>query len=140
MNISKENLYKLQKVQNAAARLVLGRRRRDSASDALKQLHWLNVDARITFKVILLVFKILNGMCPQDLNLSYKGFNGRPDDFLLLQTPTFKTVYGKRVFAYHASRLWNALPTNIRADDNIETFKKSVKTILFDGNEELKNN
>ena len=138
MNISKENLFKFQKVQNAAARLVLGKRRRDSASQALKQLHWLNIDARITYKVLLLVYKILNGLCPQNFELQYKGFNGRPDDYLLLQTPTFKTMYGKRVFAYHGSRLWNALPVNIRAEDNFETFKKSVKTILFEGNEELK--
>ena len=53
LNISKENMYKLQKVQNSAARLVLGRRRRDSAWSALPELHWLNVEARIIFKVLL---------------------------------------------------------------------------------------
>ena len=58
VNISKENLYKFQKVQNTAARLILGRRRRDSAAEALKELHWLNIDARITFKILLLVFKV----------------------------------------------------------------------------------
>ena len=69
MNLSRENIFKLQKVQNAAARLVLGRRRRDSAKQALKQLHWLNIDARVTFKVLLLVHKCLYGLCPQDLGL-----------------------------------------------------------------------
>ena len=125
-------------MQNAAARMVLGKRKRDSASHALKKLHWLNVDARVTFKVLLLVYKIINGLNPQNLGIRYKGFNGRPDDYLLLDTPNFKTAYGKRIFAYHGSRLWNALPANIRAEDNIEVFKKSLKTILFDGNEELK--
>ena len=43
VSISKENLFKLQKMQNAAAKLVLGKRKRDSASEALKTLHWLNV-------------------------------------------------------------------------------------------------
>ena len=138
MNLSKENIYKLQKVQNAAARLILGRRKRDSATEALKQLHWLNVEARVTFKVLLIVYKVIYGLCLQEFELRYKGFNGRPDDFLLLQTPTFNTAYGKRVFAYHGSRLWNALPTNVRAEGNIEQFKRSVKTILFEGNEELK--
>ena len=56
----------------------------------------------------------------------------------MLNTPTFKTAFGKRIFAYHGSRLWNALPVNIRAEDNIDAFKKSVKTLLFDGNEELR--
>ena len=135
MNLNRENIFKIQKVQNAAARLVLGRRRRDSAKQALKQLHWLNIDARVTFKVLLLVYKCLYGLCPQDLGLSYRGFNGRPDDFLLLQTPNFTTSYGKRIFAYHGSRLWNALPVNIRAENDIEKFKKCTKTLLFDGHD-----
>ena len=138
MNLDKENMFKLQKVQNAAARLILGRRKRDSATEALKQLHWLNVDARVTFKILLLVYKILKGLCSQDFGLQYKGFNGRPDDYLILQTPVFKTAYGKRVFAYHGTRLWNALPTNVRAEDDVEKFKKSIKTLLFEGSSDLK--
>ena len=66
MNISKENLYKLQKTQNAAARLILGRRKRDSASAALKELHWLKVEACEMFKVLLIVLK---GLIPEDFNL-----------------------------------------------------------------------
>ena len=88
VNISKENIRKLQKVQNAAAKLILGKRKRDSATEALKELHWLNIEARVTFKVVLLVFKILNGLCSRNLELHYKAYNGRDDDYLLLETPT----------------------------------------------------
>ena len=136
MNISKDNLYKLQKVQNTAARLILGRRRRDSAKAALRELHWLNVDARITFKLLLLVFKVLRGKC--NMPLTYKGFNGRPEDYLLLHTPNFKTKYGQRLFEYNGSRLWNALPLDIRTEENIELYKSKIKTILFEGNEQFK--
>ena len=101
MNIRNENLYKLQKLQNAAAKLVLGKRKRDSASETLKELHWLNVDARIVFKILLLVFKILRGQCSKNIELNYKGFNGREDDYLLLEISNFKTAYGKRIFAYN---------------------------------------
>ena len=104
VNISKKNLNKLQKLQNSAARLVLGRRRRDSASKALYDLHWLNIEARILFKIILLVFKVLKGMCSDNLKLTYKSFNGRTDDFLKLETPTFKTKYGERLFEWNGSR------------------------------------
>ena len=138
INISKDNHHKLQKVQNAAAKIILGWRRRDSASSALKQLHWLNVDARITFKILLLVFKVLKGQCSKNLELKYKGFNGRPDDYLMLQTPNFKTVYGTRIFEYNGSRLWNALPEATRAEEDIKKFKGTLKTILFDGNTDLK--
>ena len=95
VNIDKENLNKLQKVQNSAARLVLGRGRRESARSAFRELHWLNIEARILFKVLLLVFKAIKGQCSDNLSFEFKTFNGRPDDFLLLKTPNFKTKYGK---------------------------------------------
>ena len=82
------------------------------------------------------MFKTLRGKCSANLQLRYKSFNGRPDDFLLLQTPVYKTAYGKRTFDYNGSRLWNALPVHIRAEEDIERFKKCVKTILFDGGHE----
>ena len=81
VNMSKENLFKYQKVQNAAAKLILGRRRRDSATLALRELHWLNIEARITFKILLIVYKVVRGICSDNLNLVYKSFNGRHGEF-----------------------------------------------------------
>ena len=123
----------MQKVQNSAARLVLGKRKRESAKAALRELHWLDVESRILFKVILLVFKVIRGMCSENLTLTYKSFNGRPSDFLLLDTPNFNTKYGKRLFEYNGCRLWNTLSYDIRNDENIDSFKKKIKTLLFDG-------
>ena len=40
-NMCKENIFKLQKVQNAAARLVARKRKRDSIASTLRDLHWL---------------------------------------------------------------------------------------------------
>ena len=134
--MSKDNLFKLQKLQNTAARIILGRRRRDSATAALRELHWLNIDARITFKILLLVHKVVRGKC--NLKLTYKTFNGRPEDELKLETPTFNTKYGTRLFEYNGSRLWNALPLNIRKEEDTDVYKMMIKTLLFDGNEELK--
>ena len=138
LNISKENLFKLQKVQNMAAKLVLGRRRRDSASEALRELHWLNIESRVIFKTVLIVYKVIRGTCSENIKLSYKPFNGRQNDFLLLDTPMFKTKYGKRIFEYNASHLWNALSYTMRVEENIDIFKKNLKTLLFDGTAELK--
>ena len=138
MNISKENLTKLQKVQNTAARLVLGRKRRDSATAALRELHWLKVECRIIFKTILLCYKVIKGTCSENLQVQYKQFNGRSSDSLLLETPNYKTKYGKRLFDYNAPRLWNALPVELRTEESVVEFKNKLKTLLFDGSEELK--
>lgn len=51
----------LQLVQNAAARLITGTKKRDHITPALAALHWLTVLYRIQCKVALFIFKTLNG-------------------------------------------------------------------------------
>ena len=40
-------------------------------------------------------------------------------------------TYGRRTFAYDAPRLWNALSLQIRTEESLDSFKKAVKTLLF---------
>jgi len=51
-------------VQNSAARLLTATSRYDHVTPLLRSLHWLPVSARIDFKILLLVFKVLNGLEP----------------------------------------------------------------------------
>ena len=118
--------------------MVVKGRRRDGTSKVLKELHWLKVESRIIFKILLLTFKRINGLCSQNLKIEYKAYNCRPQDYLLLETKPANTKHGKRTFDYAAPRLWNALPLEVRMEENVENFKKRIKTILFDGTEELK--
>jgi len=57
----------LQRVQNAAARLVLGLSQSDHMCPALKELHWLPVVYRIKFKLALVMFTIHTHQCPDYL-------------------------------------------------------------------------
>ena len=52
---------KLQSVQNAAARIIAGLKKRDHITETLRDLHWLPVEERIVFKINLITFKTLNG-------------------------------------------------------------------------------
>ena len=54
----------LQKVQNVAAKLVLGMKKDDSATAALTTLHWLPIRARIDFKILTVIQKCLSGNAP----------------------------------------------------------------------------
>ena len=56
---------KLQRVQNAAARLVTNTPRICHITAILKDLHWLPIKYRIQFKIVLLTFKCLYGFAPQ---------------------------------------------------------------------------
>ena len=130
-DVSKSNLNKLQKVQNAAARLVVRKRKHDSVSSSIKDLHWLRVESRIIFKLLLITHKSIQGRCSKNLQLPYKLFNCRPDDFLKLETIRCNTKYGQRTYRWAAPRLWNALPLKIRMEEKTDTFKRLVKTLLF---------
>ena len=59
-----EHLKKLQRIQNIAARIITFTPRRDHITPILKQLHWLPIKRRIEFKILLHVFRCINGMAP----------------------------------------------------------------------------
>ena len=57
-------LQRLHLIQNAAARSITGLKKFDHVSSALRDLRWLPVRQRITFKIATLVFKCLHGLAP----------------------------------------------------------------------------
>ena len=62
--LSQQLNSRLQSIQNTAARVVTRTRKFDHITPVLKQLHWLPVCYRIVFKILLLVYKALNGTAP----------------------------------------------------------------------------
>ena len=59
------HINKLQKVQNAATRLVTNIRCIRHITPILKDLHCLPINYRIEFRIVLLTFKCLYGLAPQ---------------------------------------------------------------------------
>jgi hypothetical protein len=53
--LPKHILRKLQYVQNASARVIAGLRKHDHIKPTLIELHWLPVDRRIEFKILLFI-------------------------------------------------------------------------------------
>uniref|UniRef100_H3AF67 Reverse transcriptase domain-containing protein n=1 Tax=Latimeria chalumnae TaxID=7897 RepID=H3AF67_LATCH len=128
-------IHRLQLIQNSAARVVKNVSRFDHITPVLRELHWLPVRWRITFKVLVLVFKSLNGLGPQYLrDLLTPYIPARPLRSLygtLLNVPRMKTKVGERSFSFYAATSWNALPSDVRASSSLSTFKSSLKTFLF---------
>ncbi len=52
-------------VQNAAARVLTRTRKYDHISPVLSTLHWLPINHRIDFKILLITYKALNGLAAQ---------------------------------------------------------------------------
>jgi hypothetical protein len=136
--ITKEQLCKLQRVQNASARLIMDVSKYSHISPVLYQLHWLPVEARIHFKILLITFKALHGLTPtyiKDLVVmrSQSKYNLRSNNGILLQPPKGKMLVtlGDRSFRAASSHLWNKLPLSLRTITCINKFKKGIKTYLF---------
>ena len=134
--VSKLALSKLQRVQNMAARMVMRIKKCEHITPILKELHWLPVEHRIKFKVLLLTFKSIHGDAPA--YLSELIIQRRPtrqlrsSEHLMLDVPKTRLKSAcDRTFTYQAARLWNALPLNIRSAQTLLTFKNKLKTFLF---------
>ena len=128
-------ISRLQAVQNAAARLLMGIRKYDHISPTLRELHWLPVYYRVQYKILLLTYKALHKLSPSYITELISERQLRPglrSSGLILQVPSTRLkTYGDRAFSSIAPRLWNALPINLRNCDKLETFKSGLKTHLF---------
>ena len=132
----KSSLNSLQLIQNAAARVLTGIRKRDHVSPVLASLHWLPVKFRIEFKILHLAYKALNGLAPrylQDLIARYAPNRAlRSQSAGLLVVPRIsKSRFGGRAFCYQAPLLWNQLPVWVQEADTTSIFKTKLKTFLF---------
>ncbi len=67
--IGKTALSRLQRVQDAAARLLTRTKKWDHITPVLCSLHWLPVHCPVNFKILLLVFKSLHGLNPTYLSI-----------------------------------------------------------------------
>ena len=135
IGIQQDLIAKLQRLQNSAARIVSRTRKYEHITPVLIKLHWLPIKFRIQFKVLLLVYKALNGLAPKyikELLVPYKPrrhlrseAKGLPDE------PRSRLKFGDRVFSISAPRLWNALPQHLKDSTSCQAFKKCLKTHLF---------
>ena len=135
--VPKTILNKLQNVQNTSARVVTRTSRYCHITPILKELHWLPVQYRVQYKILIHTYKALHDQSPvyiKELLHVYKPRRElRPQNSpLTLKVPKSRTVsYGDRSFAIIAPKLWNALPPGVRECTTLFAFKKSLKTHLF---------
>jgi len=134
--LPKYQLQRLQYVQNTAARVVLQVSKFHHITPVLCELHLLPIRYRIIFKILLLVYKSLNGISPSYLaqKLHYRSHTRSlrsVSNELLMQPGSYTQTYGDRAFAVHAPREWNLLPYEIRKSNTISSFKRSLNTYLF---------
>ena len=136
--VSEGQLQKLQRVQNAAARLIFQESRYCRITLLLKSLHWLPVRYRIVFKILLITFKAVHDLAPAYISelISVRESAGRyylrSNNGLRLNYSLCKSLVTlvDRSFHVAAPILWNDLPSEIRSMTSVQSFKKAIKTFL----------
>ena len=133
-------LSRLQKVMNESARMLYQCNRGDHINRIMKErLHWLRIPQRIQFKIcLLLVYKSLHGKVPAylsnlvnqvDIIDARRRLRSAIDGDLIV--PRTCPIFGKHAFAMAGPIAWNSLPISVRSATNITSFKKKLKSHLF---------
>ena len=124
-------------MQNKAARTLLSLPTHEPVTDdTFNQLHWLKLEKRIIFKILLLVHKLFINAAPEWFKRQLVIINRNER---LLNNFYFQSKSGRRFFSNAAPRFWNCLPREIRLLDNTDTFKARIKTVLFTNENDIIN-
>ena len=134
-DVNDYTISKLQKIQNYAARIITRTKKSEHITPVLRQLHWLPIKERIEYKILLIVYKVINGLAPDYLNeliTIYKPTRClRSSSSLLLNIPHARSKFAERAFSVSAPRLWNTLSERTRSSGTVGGFKSNLKTELF---------
>jgi len=132
---------KLQRVLNAAARIITGTRKYDQGLSHLlyTELHWLDVQERVLYKLALMVHRCLQDKAPQYLSnycVPVSEVASRQQlrsasrhQLLLIPRYRFRT-FGHRAFAVAGPTFWNSLADELRTYSS-DRLKLALKTFLF---------
>ena len=134
--IAETDLTKLQCVLNRRARVVTKSPPFTRSVPLLRSLHWLPVIYRVHFKICLLTYKALQEEQPVYLRsliaISLPSHSLRSNRGITQSISRIKTNTGARAFSSCASSLWNNLPLSVRSATSVATFRRRLKTYLFD--------
>ena len=125
-NLPDRDIERLQRVQNCLARVVCKASRFSRSKPLLYFLHWLQVKYRIRFKLSTITFKAVLFHQPTHLfNYLVPLQNSR-----LLRSSTFSNKTGVKGFCSCISL--HLEPDNLRTASTVTSFKKMLKTFLYD--------
>ena len=139
VGVSTKQLHRLQSVLNASARLIFSARKSDHVTPLLQEMHWLKVSEMIQFRLCVLVYRCLHGSAPTYLAETLHTMDKdesrsrlRSASSLKMVVPvTRRSTLGDRAFPVAAAREWNRLPRNVMSSSSLETFRKHLKSHLF---------
>ena len=138
--VAATNLSKLQRVQNAAVRLVCSLPRHEHITSSFIRLHWLPIKSRINFKIAMLCFKCIHGHAHNYLKsmvaikkTSQHTTSARTLASMQLENHSrrSKKMLGDQTLSKASIKIWNSLPQSLQSQQNFNTFIKSLLKTHF---------
>jgi len=136
--LPRSTIAPLQRVQNAAARLVVRLGSYDHVRATLKDRHWLPIEQRIVFKLYVLMHHVHIGLAPSYLRECVTASADvtshsrlRSSSSQRYERPRTRLKDGDRLFSSVGPRAWNSMPSSLQELTDSKTFKRKLKTFLF---------
>ena len=132
-------LSRLQSVLYAAARLIHGIRRYDHVTPCCSSFTGC-LSERVTFKLCVLVYRCLHGLGPEYFSEDFKLVSAEIQSRQRLHSAssidvvvpaTRRSSLGDRAFPVAGARTWNALPPSVTSALFLSSFRRLLKTFLF---------
>ena len=128
----------LQRVQNAAARLIRALGPRDHVASTMCDLHWLPLEQRIIYKLCSLMHLVNTRHSPQYLqelvtlttDIAFRSCL-RSAGSRRYETPATRLKMGERCFSFAGPAAWKSLPASLQDISDHRAFKRNLKTELF---------
>ena len=125
---------KLQILQNRVALVITGADYRTPSSDLLNKLGWSSLKEKRNKQKAPMMFKIMNGVTPANLEDIFTRNIGRSVYILRisrrnLAPPAVTTDYYRNSFAYTGAKIWNALPDEMKYEKSMKTFKRKLESL-----------
>ena len=123
---------RIQKLINFSARTVTGLSKRDHVSDEIRSLQWLRATSLYQYSTITAFRSVVTSGEPLSLsaNISVHSHNHNTRWAGQFRPVAVKTELGKRMFAFSAPTLYNALPPEVREMSG-GGFKRALRSHLF---------
>ena len=112
-NLPAVTVKPLQRVMNAAVRLVAGLGWRYHITHAMRDLHWLPIVYRLKYKLCILMHAATNSYSSEYITK--------------ISVRNSKTEFGKRAFCVTGLTAWNELLPELRHMPDIQIFKRAFK-------------
>ena len=121
-------IRKAQILQNTAARWATNSSRKIKIKNLLNKAGWFSIIEMTKISTTTQMWKLVRNKTPRRMS---EDISVDPASWKILTTEP-RLMFSKQSFLYRASRDWNSLPSHIRSNSKLGSFKNQVKSWILE--------